>query len=179
MFNEKVKFAHIHIPKTAGTSLLSMLGVPNNRLHVGSTYTKSNKYPGRYVSIPTHCGIYQAIQQKILPPHCVTFTVIRNTWDRMLSMYLDYSTRTAHNQHVGNVSSFEGWLKDLHNVVFSGSQLCYMVNHPFGQGYVLDTDKDFSTVLDTISITYWLRFHRLAYDWRCLCEAIHIPYEPL
>jgi hypothetical protein len=82
--------SYLHIPKTAGTSILSWL--------------IDNKGDSKHVAWETHPKLSEV---RLVNPNNFSFTVVRNPWDRMVSSY----------HYMKNISLKEGssWLK-LNNI---------------------------------------------------------------
>ena len=79
--SHRYKAIFIHIPKTAGTSIYTVLSIPQNEKHF---YTAAHKIPSHQHLTPTQ------LKPKIPGPiwnNYFKFTVVRNPFDRVVSDY--------------------------------------------------------------------------------------------
>jgi len=164
-------FAHIHIPKTAGMSILNYLGV----IHPAhDPVVKTEGYKDVVRTVPHHASIRKF--KEIPNEDLITFAVVRNPYDRLLSLWLNHFRAGICNER-----NFTQWLMKLveGHVEHSAPQVHYITDSDYG------LEPDFfnikhryhpqnKVIVDTI-----LRFETLEEDWKKLCEKVKIPYASL
>ena len=102
MNTKKSTFTFIHIPKTGGTSIRAAL----------EPYQDRHEYKfGKYDYAKGHSPVKPI--KHLLSPECITFAVVRNTWSRVVSLYLynegkhhDLSSKTKEQRQ----ESFAYWI---------------------------------------------------------------------
>lgn len=108
--NGEKNVTFIHIPKTAGTSITEWL--INNRGN--STYIE-------LASHPTHSQILEKYERNF------SFAVVRNPWDRLVSLYHflknilideDSHLAVANDYTKENFPSFEHWITHIEDMVY-------------------------------------------------------------
>jgi hypothetical protein len=146
----------LHIPKTAGTSLLDWL--INNKAN--SNHIKWDIHPKLSTIIDTRISNF-------------TFTVIRNPWDRMISMYYYFKNiaisegsrfLALNNITADNFPTFDRWLMEMDSYIFP-EEFWFKITTP----QVEWIDKDIDLVV---------RYENLETDFSKLQEAFTC-YLPL
>lgn len=139
MISHSHKFVHIHINKTAGTSIEQTLLFcldANMTGHKSASQVKEIIGPDKYNKY-------------------FSFTIIRNPWDRLLSVY---SFRRDKNMIT---QSFDEWLHDpetfLEKTMFLNNQLDWITNE---RGKII--------------VDYLGRFENLQKSWSVVSDAINI-----
>lgn len=98
MVNRTKKFIYVHIPKCAGTSIIKMFRAEWDR------------------AVPDHSTLDEIYNISPSARSYYTFTVIRDPWDRMASLYsyiLRGSESARKYQHKYGVYSFEDFIQNL------------------------------------------------------------------
>jgi len=129
-----VKFVHIHIPKTAGTSVTScmrkMFG--NNRVaHFGRRERTqlfrelTRKQLSKYTCIGGHVMYPQFVKKVGVGP--LYFSIVRDPLDRYVSFYSDVSQRESHPLHpVASQLSPSDFLLEVISEEYMYSQYRYL-----------------------------------------------------
>lgn len=154
--NEGQKLAFIHIPKTAGKSIRSAfkLGWHDKNFN--------EMYPGQY-----NCSHRRAkhLTEEVIK-NFDTFSVIRNPWDRVVSLYHYYSGRPDMKTHYDKITkykTFESFVLDLKNI-----EICDVRDNNKKPGVFPDNFQSCSYFLcddnDKILIKNLIRFEHLNDD---------------
>ena len=151
MLNHEKKFIFVHVPKTAGFSVTSGLGIPVVGHHPLSSILKNN----------SECEGY------------LKFSFVRNPWDRAVSAFHYMQKGGAGKQNKEDYrdfkkyfipsKSFEEFIKsNLFNIIVDTQQ------HFQAMTYYLDGNLDFIG-----------RFENLQEDFNTMCNKIGIPKQKL
>lgn len=98
-YSKKYSLFFVHIPKNAGTSLNSVLEIPDkNRGH------------------RTALELYQMYPEY---RNTLSLAVVRNPWDRMVSLF-EYRKKKRHIKHLEEDVSFEKWILDKRTPFYAG-----------------------------------------------------------
>ncbi len=176
MISIQKKFLFIHVPKTGGNSIQSILKeysedeivVNDNQDGVERFGVVNRKY-----NVTKHATLtqYSEVLEKDLFQDLFKCAVIRNPWDRMISLYF--------SPHRGKIN----WDRD--NFVNMIKQIKPL------QYYIYDHSNSSSGWLEFIfskkkkmdqpdqHIDYLLQFERLDDDFKKLCELLDIPFKEL
>lgn len=147
LFREKhiQKFIFIHINKNAGTSIEKTVGL----------YFKENKHKTALEKIQK-IGLNRWKKK-------FTFTIVRNPWDRTVSLY-SYRVKTNQTALKSNPVDFKDWVK-----------LTYLHKDPF----YFDSPKMFMPQLDWITnkdgdilVDFIGRFEKLNEDFDVICHHL-------
>lgn len=153
VYTAPTKFIFIHIPKTAGTSITRWLDediITQNCHHTVRQYSEilQDQYPSFF-----------------------KFAIVRNPWDRMLSLYkyyMSYDLVAVHKTYQHNLlkapkkEPFLTWLKKMDGHKFVGrTQLSFL------------TDGDNNTNVDFVG-----KFENLEADLITISNKIQIPLPP-
>lgn len=141
-YSEKYNLTFIHIPKNAGTSINEFLEIsPENRGH---------KYPWE---LKKRSGS--------------SFCIIRNPWDRMVSLYR-FRKKKGHD-----VSLFS-------NPDYSFKEWLLNPNTPRNAGKMEWVNQvDIIRPLEEFVVDYILRYEYLNEDWMDFCNINNIPFKSL
>jgi len=162
LLSVKHNFLFVHLPKTGGNSVQSVLHrysedtiVCLNDLQDGvERFEIRNSYP----SIHKHSRLmdYQAVLDPELFNRLYKFTTIRNPWERAVSFYFSPHRRTTE----WNRNDFIKLIKNI---------------KPLRDMLVLKNQSDdFWSNVDTV-----LRFENLSGDFNKLCKKLGLTTEPL
>jgi hypothetical protein len=191
------KFIFVHMPKTGGNSLQTIL-----RKYSEDTYVVSGKKDGinRFGIVNEKYGTkkhstlseYKAAMEPELYDSMFKFAVVRNPWDRVISRYF------SSNIHEWNQDTFIETLKydlPLRRFIVVDTPLQYFFGkHHFRYALFsrphlgIDLEQslkklglpvDSSKKKLTDDIDFLLKFENLEEDYKTLCEKIDIPYVPL
>ncbi len=167
----KVRDVFIHVPRTGGGALMSVLKDATEHL------------PASYVRAYIHASRYDKY---------FSFSIARNTWDRLLSVYMFFlqqgsirkMTPFVHipdwrkSTHFVNVS-FEDFILHAERYNWTVSQLYWLAEHD-----LIDLSQDIIELSPPFKYTSWspedrygkilikriLRFEKLAEDTKQLCK---------
>ena len=163
MINHNQKYIFFHINKTGGTSVEHALG-----------YTKktANLWQGKHHTFKWY---KRAARKKIGFENYFKFTVVRNPWDRFLSLY-KYRVKRGHPSFRRGVIPFKKWGKKIYN---GCPNFCkgFTLREP--KLYVKPqlnwiTDANGNMVVDFIC-----RFENFQEDFNAVCNKIGIPERTL
>jgi chondroitin 4-sulfotransferase 11 len=163
MISHKHKIIFIHIPKTGGTSI--------DNFFTGSFQRHSCAKDYQFNLVDT---IFQEYFK---------FTIVRNPWDLIVSLYGMITERQkagikATLKRFGKKTySFEEFVKEL---VFErhsgGSSFSTNYSHSFTSRCQLNWIKDLT---NEICMDYIIRFENLQEDFNIVCDKIGIPQQEL
>lgn len=155
--NKKIIF--IHIPKTAGTSIIRVFWDDNTKIK----YRKKNVYQ-------PHETIKNVLNEEKFNEY-FKFCVIRNPWDRLTSLYR-YRMQYPHNALEYNIAenlSFDDYLMNIDEIEIE--RYCN------GDEQICPHDQQIKWIVDdnmNIRVDMILRFENLESDWNLLCNKIEI-----
>ena len=172
LYSKEKSFLFIHIPKTAGTSIRSVLAPYSGKSGVYNYIGRRlEKYPDfcfktglsikrTYDSHTTYERLENLLPQKELK-RIYKFCVVRNPYDRAYSFYLHVLSHPKHTLYnlIESYGSFSVMLQNL-NEVEEPSQKSYIIN---SQG--------------EISVDFIAKFENLDDDFNAVCRKLDIPYE--
>ena len=159
MVSIKYNFLFVHIPKTAGNSIQSVLQkYSEDKITVNSFQDGINRFglhtPKYNLSKHSRLIVYKRRLEKELYRKLFKFTVVRNPWDRMISYYF--------SPHRGNTdwdrNKFIKFVKESDSIK---SFLSTGLFNNIG-------DRPFK------NLDFILRFENLAKDFELLCEKLNI-----
>lgn len=169
MVNHEYKFAFIHIPKTAGTSM-------------GTALYKACGVEGTYGGLDIH---HDDLTEEVLNTYFI-FTVVRNPWDRMFSQY-----KYRRFLHILPFDKAVYNLDDYFSVHYAKipTRPTVPINrisraHMFDEFVHLPSQVEFlkGKYNDGINklpyINYFAKFENLHEDWKVICEKIGIEHIP-
>ena len=155
MISHERKFIFIHVPKTAGCSIISQLGNPKGGRHPSWGHRRLSST----LENNSECAGY------------LKFTFVRNPWDRAVSAFHYMQKGGAHNKwdnkdhkkYFNKPQSFQEFIKsDNFNTVVINQQ------HFKAMTYYLDGGFDFIG-----------RFENLQGDFDTMCDKIGMPKQTL
>lgn len=166
--DDNKKFLFIHVPKTAGTSI-SVLFKDIYGLSGGQRLDPAPEiFHGSFSSMVSQDKKYLEY---------FSFGFVRNPWDRLLSLYLDFSQNRIHT--TGSISAKEKESIDL--VVSYKNFKNFVISFPDSK---IKDDVHFrpqKPLLHTEEgcVSFIGRYEKIAEDWNHICEAIGIPKHGL
>ena len=176
MISEPKKFIFIHIPKTGGNSVQSIL----QKYSDDQIVTKAKFQDGverfeienKDYHYTKHAKLIE--YKKELKPELYEkmfkFAVVRNPWDRLVSYY--FSPHRGVKEFDRN--DFKKLINQIPALGYFTTEIKFMdrVKNKLGLSYKacrpLDKDVDF-----------YIRFENLEEDFKKLCRKLEIPFEPL
>jgi len=175
------KFAHIHIPKCAGVDILMFFGckMPTDKSMIIKDKEKLKRYGKVFCPVIHHHTIKMV--KKKLPKDCITFSVIRNPWDRMVSNYLHQRKKGV---NLTDAKSFEEYVERIPwgKVVDSASQLYWLTDSEYSTEESYTGKRNFQAdqfFPEEIIVDHLLRIENMKIEWWNLCRIIDIAYRPL
>ena len=167
MINHKHKFIFIHIHKSGGSSMCHDLGIQTNRTSVNFMAEKNR--------IDHHETISESLIFNQKYKEYFKFAFVRNSWDRLLSLWLYFQKRGAHPVNSVDFTYFithlESCICELDNSLFSNSQR--KINLLYPQCHFI-FDWWGNNAVDFIG-----RFENLQSDYDIVCDKIGIPRRKL
>lgn len=143
MLNHEYKFCFLHLPKNAGTSIERVF----NYDHKGNPHKILSMYKKEY-------------------PNYFYWTIIRNSWDRLVSMYY-------YNTTIPKRMSFKEFCMDIVHPQGKSSEPDkpghehYLGAH--GQTYYCFNDSG------VYSIDFYINMHSLQEQYNTLCDVLNMP----
>jgi len=158
----KHKFIFIHLQKTGGSSIHTVLGqlklVQNSEKYLTgriSSDVSAQKFPYTHYWHHLKASDVRKIVSEEIWNTFFKFTFVRNPWDRTVSMffYAKKSTSNPSSVHWGRhyPDKFEDWLREVHG---KGVPQCNFI-----------TDEDGKLLVDFVG-----RFERLEEDFKRVCK---------
>lgn len=147
------RFTFVHIPRTAGNSIVRALGI-------------------KYDSHET--AMQRRSQLKNQWDTYFNFTIIRNPWDRILSWYLfcKQLRKITAKERALYAMPFEEWITNGMHTHWETSNVKFNGKNPLTlHEYILDKNE---IIVDFIG-----RFERLHQDFSTICKKIGIPLKHL
>lgn len=172
LYSKEKSFLFIHIPKTAGTSIRSVLAPYSGKRGVFNYIgRKLEDYPtlcfrtGLSIKRTYDAHTTYSHLEKLLPKEelqkLYKFCITRNPYDRVYSFYLHI---LAHSEHpwfnqINSYGSFDVMLQNLKEV-----------REPSQKSYVTDSQGN-------ICVDFIGKFENLTDDFNAVCKRLNIPYE--
>lgn len=161
------KFIYIHIPKTAGTSIVNAIEAlptrPNPALLVPVEYKYAKHHKAR--------DMKRLLGDKAWSDY-FSFAFIRNPWDLMVSSYNWWLQ--AGWQY--------SWLKNDCVRIEQMGNFTTFINSLYGQRMINQFQgnlSDWVTEDGRVIVSYVARFERLQEDWAEICSRLNVPHQPL
>tara|TARA_B100000085_G_C18525335_1_gene505547 strand:+ start:533 stop:1153 length:621 start_codon:yes stop_codon:yes gene_type:complete len=165
MINHKHKFIFVHINKTGGTSIESILKkLSRDWFAVNFNYVLNGRFTPKHHLIKE----YRKLADKRHGfKNYFKFTIVRNPWDRLLSNYF-FRKKTIHDKLIQNLS-FKEWVL---NYKTDG----YSFEDCLSKHTQLDwiTSKNEEVLVDFVG-----RFENLQEDFDIICDKIGVPQQKL
>ncbi len=171
MISYSKKFIFIHIPKTGGNSIQTLLH-PYSDDNYGIDPSKSGNQLFKWnesLGTRKHSSLWE--YKKLLPTQdfqaMFTFSILRNPWDRVISHF--FSLRKS-------VSKWDRdrFLHVLHRIRPAEDYLC--VDSPLVRKLSMAVQKN-NPCFEKMNMI--LKFESLEKDYRVLCDRINVPFAPL
>lgn len=168
----------VHIPKTAGTSVEAVLGMHGQKSDIGirpyftQEIDREHLY-GRDLQHMTAAALQDALRQDGVFERYFKFAVVRNPWDRLVSVFAWTDQKWAKGQELTDVE-FESSVRQLHGMVAiarSSGQALRVGPHLRPQVHFL-VGRDRKLLVDFIA-----RHETLPADWEHIRRRIGIDAE--
>lgn len=155
--NDKYNFVFIHIQKTAGASVSSLLYNLENSYQLYYSHSHINVLPSKYVD------------------H-FKFAFVRNPWDRLVSWYNMMLKKGVHNDFskylLTNSNNFSEFL-DLTNIIFETKDQALINNISYNKS-ISYNQLDYISAHGSIQTNYIGKFENLQNDYDTICSLIGI-----
>ena len=155
-----IKAIFIHIPKTAGTSI--MREVQNTTRHVASFHM----WQGHDTALLRRERLGEIVGQRrgdVLWKEGFTFTFIRNPWDRLVSVY-----HALPKLIPDTIESFDSW---IHNGLPVTNHARMLFRGDDDRTF-LDQDAWFCDLDGCEMVDFVGRFERVQPDWQTVCKKL-------
>jgi hypothetical protein len=170
MISDEHKAVFVHIPKTGGSTIESILFKNNFRAN-GDNKSWNNdnciEDPTKWIPKHTRANELPSKYQKYF-----SFTFVRNPWDLMVSCYFWWTQRTLSKHALKSRTEFGKYLKEKGFDYFIRSKQSSCINECChinqGQSYWINNKIDFIG-----------RFENLQEDFNIACDKIGIPQREL
>lgn len=165
----------VHIPKTAGTSVESVLGMHGDKADIGvrpyfnQEADREHLY-GQDLQHMTAADLKQVLQHDGVFERYFKFTIVRNPWDRLVSVFAWTNQKWAKGQELTD-AEFEASVRQLHAMFITArasGQALRVGPHWWPQVHFL-VDRDRKLLVDFIA-----RHENLAADWERIRQKIGI-----
>jgi len=158
MISKKYKCIHVHINKTAGSSIETMLEYNDS----GADHRTIHEYKD---------VLGEDIQKYF------TFAFVRNPWDKMVSQF-HHRKQNEKDKRIQQMD-FKSWVKnidDFHVIMGTGNQLNWLCDkkwvwHPGKKTYI-SNPTNFKVIVDYIG-----KFENFSADWEKVCKKIGLTTE--
>lgn len=157
IINDSKKFVFVHIPKTGGNSILRPLFdtdcplgdvVTNDQLHQPSGVLFDWNFSHGHTAADRHT---------INNTRYFSFSIIRNPWDRAVSLYFWTKRLNQLYDGIRQFNSFEDFVQDIGSVLWSRPQKEYLYD---AKGLVVD---------------FVCRLESIDQDMEYVCKRLNIP----
>jgi chondroitin 4-sulfotransferase 11 len=168
----------VHIPKTAGTSVESVLGMHGDKADIGirpyfnQQIDREHLY-GQDLQHMTAADLKQVLQQDGIFDSYFKFAIVRNPWDRLVSVFAWTNLKWANAQELTD-KEFEASVRELHALFITAraaGQAPRVGPHLWPQVHFL-VDRDRKPLLNYIA-----RHENLAADWARIRTHIGVNAE--
>lgn len=168
----KYKAIHLHIPKTAGTTISSSLGLDKDRIHPQHRAQQRHWFWGgnrqlfEKYGVPYHhlnaAQVKEELGEEIYNEY-FKFAFVRNPWDRLLSEFF-WAKKNTSEFYAGSNQKFETMVRDLENGDVDKYEKRLKTQHSFLKNNQGKIDVDFLG-----------RFENLKEDWVHLSDELGFP----
>lgn len=115
IISKKHKFIFIHIPKNAGTSISECLrNFTQEDKHWAVSSSTKHQTLNDLIAMKTEASLSKKIFRDFSFLEYYKFAIVRNPFDRMISLY-DYLNKYKVRNEILKVSSFEEFVEELNN----------------------------------------------------------------
>lgn len=160
MISNNKKFIFVHIPKSGGTSVNSALKEYCEFPPELSPGVRNNDLPS--IAYKKHTNIFDMKKEGIDIDQYFKFCIIRNPWDRILSLYfhrIQLISRTIDLQE----KTFNSWIR---RVFLDEKTKRYWVNQ-----------VDYISIDGKLVMDHMIRFENLQFEWTDICKKLNIQKE--
>lgn len=163
MISHHQRYIFFHINKTGGTSVEHALG-----------YTKgtANSWKGKHHKLKW----YKRVANKHHGfENYFKFTVVRNPWDRFLSLY-KYRVKRNHPSFDGKIIPFKAWAKKIYNCK---PRFCKGFTQKDPKMFVKPQLNWITDASGNMVVDFICRFENFQQDFNTVCNKIGIPERNL
>lgn len=168
----------VHIPKTAGTSVEAALGMHGAKADIGvRPYFQQQVDPehlyGGDLQHMTAAALRDALRQDEVFDRYFKFSIVRNPWDRLVSVFAWSGQKWAHGQELAD-EEFETSVRRLHGMFVTAcntGQPLRVSPHLRPQVSFL-VDRDRTPLVDFVA-----RYENLGPDWERIRQRLNVAAE--